>query len=140
MDPIKKVKILKMLTSYLTNKDNVKLFYDILITLNEDVAFECVGHFENLRTATNATQGIKTLLEKIKKKEMLWKDSSFERMLKIEQEEDEFLETPLEVAEGAIKCKCGSERVYSFSKQTRSGDESTTVFALCTACKSKWVL
>jgi DNA-directed RNA polymerase subunit M/transcription elongation factor TFIIS len=104
------------------------------------VAFECVGHFENLRTATNATQGIKTLLEKIKKKEMLWKDSSFERMLKIEQEEDEFLETPLEVAEGAIKCKCGSERVYSFSKQTRSGDESTTVFALCTACKSKWVL
>ncbi len=89
----------------------------------------------------NANTDVKTdLFLKLKSQLLVWQDSSFEQFLKIEKEEDNFLESPLEVAEGAIKCKCGSERVFSFSKQTRSGDESTSVFALCSSCKSKWVL
>jgi len=64
----------------------------------------------------------------------------FDRMRLEETEEISYLENPPQVEEGAITCKCGSSRVYSFSKQTRSGDESTTVFAMCCACNSKWVV
>lgn len=144
MDPINKVKILKMLMSYLSCINNVKLFYDHLIHLNIEYAFECLGYFEKLKIVQqnggSIYASVESLFQKLKTKQLIWKDSLFENMLRIEQEEDDFLETPLEIAEGAIKCKCGSERVFSFSKQTRSGDESTTVFALCSSCKSKWVL
>ncbi len=50
---------------------------------------------------------INDLFLKLKSQLLVWQDSSFEQFLKIEKEEDNFLESPLEVAEGAIKCKCG---------------------------------
>lgn len=38
-----------------------------------------------------------------------------------------------------IKCrKCGSENVYSESRQTRSGDEAMTVFYTCLDCDYRW--
>lgn len=38
-----------------------------------------------------------------------------------------------------IKCKkCGSEEVYSESRQTRSADEAMTVFYTCLNCGNKW--
>ncbi len=54
---------------------------------------------------------INDLFLKLKSQLLVWQDSSFEQFLS----------------------KC-------YSKQTRSGDESTSVFALCSSCKSKWVL
>jgi DNA-directed RNA polymerase subunit M/transcription elongation factor TFIIS len=143
MDIKLKIKILKMLCHYLNNKNNIKLFYNCLTSVdNIDFAFECSGYFKNLtyQDIDKQLDGIDLLYKKVEQGFLIWNDSSFETLMKIEKEEDEFLETPLEVAEGAIKCKCGSERVFSFSKQTRGGDESTTVFALCSTCKSKWVL
>lgn len=68
-------------------------------------------------------------------------DQPFFDIIKIqEQEELGYLETPPMVEEGALTCKCGSSKVYSFSKQTRRGDESTTVFAMCFECKQRWCL
>ncbi|QNH08759.1 putative protein 349L [Cricket iridovirus] len=140
MDLALKVKILKMLCKYLTNKNNISLFFNILTNIpnGDDYLFECVQHFIQMKNSNECD--INDLFLKLKSQLLVWQDSSFEQFLKIEKEEDNFLESPLEVAEGAIKCKCGSERVFSFSKQTRSGDESTSVFALCSSCKSKWVL
>ncbi len=60
--------------------------------------------------------------------------SSFEQFLKIEKEEDNFLESPLEVAEGAIKCKCGSER-DSLLVNKPEVVMKYSVFALCSSCK-----
>ena len=38
-----------------------------------------------------------------------------------------------------IKCrKCGSDNVYSESRQTRSGDEAMTIFYTCLNCGQKW--
>lgn len=55
------------------------------------------------------------------------------------QEIDSFLLNPFEVDEGVLTCnKCGSNRTFSYSKQTRGGDESTTVFAICSHCQNKW--
>ena len=135
-----RVKLLKILSQHLSNHKNIKLFYDHLLTKDVDFIFEFLGFMESIDGSNNVEHQLVNLLDKIKTGKLGWNDSTFDKLLRIEEEEDEFLETPLEVAEGAIKCKCGSERVFSFSKQTRGGDESTTVFALCSSCKSKWVL
>lgn len=53
---------------------------------------------------------------------------------------DEFIEHPFNLAEGIAKCRCGNEKIFTFSKQTRSGDEATTVFCFCIECKNRWTL
>jgi DNA-directed RNA polymerase subunit M/transcription elongation factor TFIIS len=53
-------------------------------------------------------------------------------------EQDDFILNPFEVEEGVLKCNCGSERVFSYSKQVRSADEGQTTFAQCMQCKAKW--
>ena len=38
-----------------------------------------------------------------------------------------------------IHCrKCGSDNVYSMSRQTRSADEAMTIFYTCLNCGNKW--
>ena len=55
------------------------------------------------------------------------------------EEYDSFLIKPFEVDEGVLECnKCGSNKTFSYSKQTRSGDEATTVFATCSNCGTSW--
>jgi len=69
---------------------------------------------------------------------MVWDHSFFDSARYRQEEQDDFIEHPFEISEGALECRCGSKRVFSYSKQCRSCDESTTVFAECVACKSKW--
>mgnify|MGYP003346851873 CR=1 FL=1 len=43
------------------------------------------------------------------------------------------------VAEGDLQCgKCNSKRIHRIEKQTRSADESATVFCCCSECGSRW--
>ena len=43
------------------------------------------------------------------------------------------------VAEGDLQCgKCKSKRIQRVEKQTRSADESATVFCCCTECGNRW--
>ena len=55
-----------------------------------------------------------------------------------QQEQDDFVTSPAEVEEGVLECKCGSKRTISFTLQTRSGDEGTSVWARCVECGNKW--
>lgn len=55
------------------------------------------------------------------------------------KEQDDFIIKPFEVEEGVIECRCGSKRVFSYSKQSRSADEPMSTYAQCMVCKSKWV-
>lgn len=51
-----------------------------------------------------------------------------------------FMECPA-VEEGMFECgNCKSKKVYTMSKQTRAGDEATTVFAKCINCKKSWIV
>ena len=60
---------------------------------------------------------------------ILWDSKVFEKFKKIE----------LSLEDGVIQCgKCKGHKVYSYTKQTRSGDESLTTFAFCSSCSSKW--
>jgi len=43
------------------------------------------------------------------------------------------------VAEGDLQCgACKSKRIHRVERQTRSADESATVFCLCAACGKRW--
>jgi DNA-directed RNA polymerase subunit M/transcription elongation factor TFIIS len=55
------------------------------------------------------------------------------------KEQDDFIIKPFEVEEGVIECRCGSKRVFSYSKQSRGADEPMSTYAQCMMCKSKWV-
>ena len=59
---------------------------------------------------------------------------------KEEEEQDDFIVNPFQIEEGIVECRCGSKRVYSYSKQCRSGDEGVTSFHQCLKCKAKWSL
>lgn len=78
------------------------------------------------------------LIERLDEGKYLWKDPLFETYEKWIEEQNEFIKKPFEVEEGVIECSCGSKKVFSYSKQTRSADEPTTTFAECLVCKKKW--
>ena len=68
-----------------------------------------------------------------------WAHSSFKEMSDRIDEQNDFIQNPFEVEEGVFKCKaCGSRRVYSYTRQDRSCDEGTSVYAQCVACKTQW--
>ena len=67
-----------------------------------------------------------------------WNADVFRNVIERIKEQDDFLVNPFEVVEGALECFCGSKRVFSYSKQVRSSDEKTTIFAQCVQCNKKW--
>ena len=81
---------------------------------------------------------IQKLLKEIKEERIHWKNKYFDVLTDRETEQDNFLIRPIEIEEGVLECKCGSKRVFSYQKQCRGGDESSTTFAECVACKAKW--
>ena len=69
-----------------------------------------------------------------------WDNPVYAEPRRVIEEQDAFLVTPFEVEEGVLECKkCGSKRVFSYSKQVRSCDEGTSVFATCVECQTAWV-
>ena len=75
----------------------------------------------------------------LKKNKIARNSDNFNNIKLIIEEQDKFIIKPFEVEEGVLECyKCGSNKTYSYTKQTRSGDEATTVFAVCTQCGDKW--
>lgn len=81
---------------------------------------------------------LEDLLKNIKQKRIGWNHSSFDFARAQLDEQDDFIENPFEVEEGVIDCKCGSKRVFSYSKQSRSADEPMTTYAQCVQCNAKW--
>ena len=83
------------------------------------------------------------ILNNLKTLKYGWEHETYKKLREEEEQQDEFIINPFqEVEDGIVECKCGSKRVYSFSKQTRGGDEGTTSFHQCLnmKCKAKWSL
>ena len=79
------------------------------------------------------------LLQNIKSGTIMWNHVNFNEIIFRQKEQDDFIVTPFEVAEGVLKCpKCSHMKTFSFSKQTRSADEPMTTFSQCVKCKHKW--
>jgi DNA-directed RNA polymerase subunit M/transcription elongation factor TFIIS len=69
-----------------------------------------------------------------------WSNRKFNSIRTKMSERDDFILKPFDVEDGTLTCKkCGSKKVFSYSKQIRSSDEPASVFAQCIECKSKWI-
>ena len=51
---------------------------------------------------------------------------------------EETINTRVKNTVGVVCKQCGSDNVFSESRQTRSGDEATTIFYTCLNCGNKW--
>ena len=81
----------------------------------------------------------KDILNVLKQGKYLRDNNYYDKVRYDIDEHDKFLIKPFEVDEGVLQCsKCNSNKTISYTKQTRSGDESTTVFAMCFNCNNKW--
>lgn len=79
------------------------------------------------------------IVKNVKKSMIGWNHEDFNNIKYLIEEQDEFIINPFEVEEGVTKCnKCGSERVFTYSKQVRSADEPMSTFAKCVKCKQQW--
>ena len=71
-----------------------------------------------------------------------WEDDEFSEHKQIIEDENEYIQNPIKIEYNSlIKCnKCNQNKVHTYSKQTRSCDESTTVFCTCLNCNCSWTL
>lgn len=82
---------------------------------------------------------ITMIIQNIKNNSIGWDHHEFKEWSDRISEQNDFIQNPFEVEEGVFQCKaCGSRRVYSYTRQDRSCDEGTSVYAQCVACKTKW--
>lgn len=82
----------------------------------------------------------KDFIEKvIKPGKIGWNHEVFQKLLKTQQEQDDYILNPFEAEEGVVQChKCNSFKVFSIAVQTRAADEATTTMSQCTECNNKW--
>lgn len=78
------------------------------------------------------------ILKSIKEEKYGWAHPQYREAFDRLEEQDDFITNPFQVEEGVLQCNCGSRKVYSFSKQTRSADEPMTTYAECVTCNAKW--
>jgi len=81
------------------------------------------------------------IADRVETDRYLWNHPVFEFVAKKVGESDAFDAQPCVAKEGLYSCKkCGSNRTFSFGKQTRGLDEGTTVFVKCVKCFTNWVV
>lgn len=127
----------KALSTILTIKSNVSVLEKNVFQFSENedeynrVIFQVIGDIL-------LGKKLKQILSDIKSYNFGWNHSSYNNARDIIDEQDDFIEHPFQVEEGVLECKCGSMKVFSYSKQTRSADEPMTTYAECVSCGSKW--
>lgn len=132
----------KALSTVLENENNIKIIeknvYLKSLETEDNIKYYNIYLYQVIGDIINNCK-LSDVLSNIKTNKLLWEHDSFSDIRKKIEEQDDFIVNPFEVEEGVLQCKCGSKRVFSYSKQVRSGDESSTTFAQCVVCKSKWV-
>ena len=125
-----------ILNLYINSEKNKTIFIKNIMKIDENIRDNIF--YEVCMDLKNSIKQ-KDVLDKIKNKKYNWNVDVFKPIKNALEEKENFIVCPFEVAEGALECnKCGSKKTFSYSKQTRSGDESTTVFATCVECRASW--
>ena len=131
----------RALSTVLKNKKNVDILERAIYNEGKDEGkendYKCALY--QVISDVQAKKPIKEIYRDIKAGKIGWKHRSFHVMAQRTAEQNDFIENPFEVEEGVHICrKCGSKRVFSYNRQVRSGDEGTSVFCECVACRAKW--
>jgi DNA-directed RNA polymerase subunit M/transcription elongation factor TFIIS len=129
---------IKILSKILKNEKNIEIL-DKCIFHYSDNREEYLRISYEVVEMINQKVKLKIIINKIKTKQIGIFSDDFKDIKQKIDEEESFIIKPFEIEEGVLECgKCGSKKTYSYTKQTRSGDESTTVFAVCCNCNNKW--
>lgn len=126
---------MKALGKVLSNTKNISILSSILLKDKENYKrniYQIVGDILK-------KEKLKTILDNIRNNKICWEHFTYDDISFLIKEQEDFIINPFVVEEGVIQCKCGSRRVFSYSKSTRSSDEALSVFSQCVECKSKWV-
>lgn len=84
---------------------------------------------------------LSVLLKSVQKEEIGWNHVLLAKEHGEYRAQDEYILNPPTLEEGVIECgKCHGRRTFSFTKQTRRADESTTVFVRCGDCRNTFRL
>lgn len=128
------VKLEKIIEPLITKPKNRAIFLKYIQTYPDDEAIRITYQIvSDLKLKQGST---KDVLIQLKNNEYGWNNGIYNGIRDKIKEADIYNEKPLDVEEGIMQCKkCSSKKTFSFSKQTRSGDESLTVFVRCTECK-----
>lgn len=126
---------------YSKNKKNIELLESMIKDVSQsnsingnELKYNVIGII-----IKDGVQEAYNYLNRYTKNEDFYNCRDFADIIKIKQEEDDFMLNPMLVEEGVNVCyKCGSKKTVSYSKQTRSADEGTTVFCMCVNCGNKW--
>jgi DNA-directed RNA polymerase subunit M/transcription elongation factor TFIIS len=124
---------------YLKNANNIEAFDKLIYEISEDnedkyneILLEVISYIAEKKS-------LKEIVEILQDEEIGYDSEHFDDIRFLQEEQDNFIIKPFEIEEGVLECgKCGSKKTFSYSKQTRGGDEGTTVFAECANCGNRW--
>jgi len=130
--------VLGMLLNIKKNIDIIeKVIFDLSIKSDnsyEDILYQVVSDIDK------KAYSLKKIYDMVNTNQTGLNHPTFNKSRDLILERNSFIEKPFEVAEGIFECKkCGSKKIFSYSKQTRGCDEGTSVFCECSNCNSKWV-
>ena len=126
---LKKKQNIDIIEKYIHKKSKLYEDYDYIYN---NILYQIIGDIID-------KQNNKQIIVNIKNNFILWNHPTFTEIKNRIKEHDDFIINPFEVEEGVTECKnCGSNRVFTFSKQVRSSDEPMTTFARCVLCNKKW--
>ena len=133
-------KVITLLSSIFKKEKNVKIIEDNVYNASGDDENAYLQIMHEVSTLFLSEQSkLPGILKNIKNNHYIWDNPFFNNIRNSLIEQDNFIISPFEIDEGVLQCdKCGSRKTFSYTKQTRSGDESTTVFAVCANCNAKW--
>ena len=130
---------LKCLKLLLKNKKNIKIFENTIYKLSHKDPNKYIHITMGVCNDIENKKSLREILSNLKKNKVLFQHDNFTEFKNLLDEQDEFTVNPFEIEEGVLQCnKCDSKKTFSYTLQTRSGDEATTVFACCAQCGAKW--
>ena len=134
------------LSIILKNQQNINIFdknvYEIACENYDDEELIKENYLYNIYEIISYLKKgnkLKDIIFSVKNNNLGWKNNFYDEIIKDEVEQDNFIENPFEIEEGVLECECGSKRVFSYQKQSRSADEPMSTYATCVSCKNKWV-